>query len=122
MVERAVELVGLYDYVRARRVEQIVRPVVFRDAAQEGVAAYVAFVEQVGQHGRRRGLAVRARHAEAAHVARQQAQYLGALVYLESGRTEIVQLAVVRRDGRRIYNQRVPHVAARSGMLSGLSS
>ena len=120
VVERAVKLVRLDDHIRARGRKQVVRAVVLCDAAQEGAASHVALVQDVRQHGRRRGLAVRAGHAEALHAARQDAQHLGALHHLEARTAEMLQLAVVGGDGRGIDHQRVRLVAESSGDEGGV--
>ena len=70
MVERTIKLVGLYDDEVAVIVEQVIRRIILCDAAQKGVAAYVAFVEQMRRHSRCRRLAVRTGHAETFHLAR----------------------------------------------------
>ena len=78
-MEGAVVLVGLDHGVVAVVADQEVGAVVVGDAAEEGVTAHVALVQQVRQHGGGRRLAMRARDAESALAAGELAQQLGAL-------------------------------------------
>ena len=105
-VERTVELVRLYHDVRTLAVEDVVRSVVLRDAAQEGVAAHMALVEHVCRHARSGRLAVCAGHTETLQRARQRAEHLGTLLYVEAMFAEEHQLPVFVRNGRRIDHER----------------
>ena len=120
VVEGAVELVGLNHRVGAVGREQQVGAIVFRDASQEGRAAHVRLVQQVGGHGAGGGLAVGACHAEAFAAARDEAQHLGALVYLEATGAEVGQFGMLLRDGGGVDYQRGGGVAARVGDEGGV--
>ena len=94
-VERAVELVGFNHHIVALSRQQIVRTVVFRDAAQEGIALHVALMQDVGAHARRRRLSMRTSHAESFMLLRENAQYLSSLHHLEALFAEPYQLLMV---------------------------
>ena len=115
VVERAVELVGLNDDIGARVVDEVVRAVVLRDAAEEGVATHVALVQDVGRHGRGGRLAVRAGHAESFHRTGECSEHLGAFLYLKAVCAEPRQFFVVGGYGRRVDNKCVRTVTAGFG-------
>ena len=120
VVERAVELVGLDDDIGARVVDEEVRAIVFRDAAEEGVAAHMALVQNVSRHGRGGCLSVCAGYAEALHRTGERAEHLRTLLYFEAIRAEPCQLFVVGRYGRCVDNERVRTVTAGFGNCLGI--
>ena len=105
VVEGAVELVGFDDNEVALGRENVVRAVVFRDAAQESVAIHCALVQQVRRDGRSRRLAVRSRHAKPFLRLCDCTEHLCAFLDLESALAKPLQFAVVSRDGRCINHE-----------------
>ena len=97
--ERLVALVGLHHVVPARpRVR--VRAVGAHDAADEERGVLAHGVQHAGQHGRRGGLAVRARHGKRLQVAAQVREHLRTV---PDGQAPLLggdELGVVVQDGR----------------------
>ena len=120
VVERTVELVRLDDNEVALGRENVVRTIVFRDAAQESVAIHCALVQQVRRDGRSRRLAVRSRHAKSFLRLCERAEYLRAFLDLESAVVKPLQFAVVSRDGRCINHKRVFRVTTGCGNQFGI--
>ena len=112
LVERAVEFVGLDDGVGTFSRQQQVGAVVLGDATQKGRTAHVRLMQQVGQHGARGGLAMRAGHAQGLAAARDEAQHLRAFVYLETSVAEVFQFGMRLGHGGCVDHQRGARVAA----------
>ena len=77
----------------------------------------MALVHDMGTHGAGGGLAVGTGYAESFMLTGQRAQYLCALLYLETVCTEILQLLMVGGDGGGIDDQTRLRTAAGLGYL-----
>ena len=120
VVERAIKLVGLDNRVRAGCREQEIAVVVAQNAAQKGVAANAAIMQDVGRHARRRGLAMGAGKAQALAVSRHHAQQSRALEHLKAVFAKIGQPLVAVGNGRSIDHQRALGVTAVVGNQGGV--
>ena len=107
MMKRTVVLIGLDDHKGAVLIQKQVRAVVHTDAAEEGIGAQLRLIEQMGQHGAGRRLAVGTGHAQGFHLPRHKAQDLGTLADIESFLAQIGEYRTVLRHRRRTYDQRV---------------
>ncbi len=109
-MERAVELIGLYDGEVTLLRQHEVALVWLEDSAKESVAIYRALLEDVGNHAARRGLAVCAGNAETALLLGDKTKDLAALHDLEPILLEIAELAMILRDGRRVADDTLRRV------------
>ena len=105
VMERAVELVSLDNHQIARIGEHQITRIVFGDTAQKGVAIDMALFEQMREHGRCGGFAVRAGHTQAAFHTRDFAQHLRPFFDGEAMLPKIDKFAVFGRDGGCIDHQ-----------------
>ena len=86
-MEAAVEFIGL-DYNEVGVGEDIVVAIVLGDKSEEGIAVEMTLVHDVGTHSGCRGLTMCSCHTKSLVGLGQCAQYLSALLYLETIITE----------------------------------
>ena len=120
VMERTVKFVGLDDRERARGRQQEIAAIVTQHAAQEGIAADAAAVQDVGRHARGRGLAVGTGKTQSTAVSRHDAQQGGALDDLKAMLAEVGQPLMAIGHGRGIDHQRVLRVTAIIGNEGGI--
>ena len=98
-VKGAVALVRLDDHPLALAHARV-GPIGVNDAAIDNRRVKAAFVQQGGNHGGRRGLAVRACDGHVGFQAHQLGQHLGPAHDRQFLRPRGVQLRIARLDGR----------------------
>ena len=97
--EGLVGFVGL-DHVMGAGAGVGVGAVGAHDAADEEGGVGAQRVERAGEHGRRGGLAVRARHGERIEAHAEMREHLGAMPDLKTATSCLDELGVVLEDGR----------------------
>ena len=112
----AVELVGLRHHGRGVAHEHV-GAVVPGNPAEEGRAAGTAFGQDVGYHGRGRGLAVGAGDREACLAAGELSEHARALHDLVALLARVCELAEVVGDGRSVDHEGVLPVFGNHGAV-----